>query len=417
MSILVNRRTRVICQGFTGRQGTFHSEQCLAYGTQVVGGVTPGRGGEQHLGLPVFDTVRDAVRETGATASMIYVPAPYAADSILEAADAGVELVVCITEGVPVNDMVRVRAALAGSATRLIGPNCPGIITPEECKIGIMPGFIHKKGRVGIVSRSGTLTYETVFQTTHNGLGQSTCVGIGGDPVRGMNFIDVIELFERDPQTEGVIMVGEIGGSDEEAAAEHIRRFVSKPVVAYIAGVTAPPGKRMGHAGAVIAGGKGTAADKYRALERAGVRTVKSPAELGAAMAQLLGRRGTRSGASEAASPRGAASAPPARAAATGKGKSKAKAKTKTRAPGKGQARGKAKARGNAAARGQVKARVQGKTKAQGKAKAQGQGKGKVRGKGKAKTRTARLSGARGTRAARAAKPATPSVRRRSKRR
>src|SRR5579871_5143662 len=273
MSILVNKRTKVICQGFTGKQGTFHSEQCLAYGTQLVGGVTPGRGGEQHLGLPVFDTVRDAVRETGATVSMIYVPAPYAADSILEAADAGMELVVCITEGVPVNDMVRVKAALAGSPTRLIGPNCPGIITPEECKIGIMPGFIHKKGRVGIVSRSGTLTYETVFQTTHNGLGQSTCVGIGGDPVRGMNFIDVIELFERDPQTEGIIMVGEIGGSDEEAAAEHIRRFVTK---------------------AVVAGGKGTAADKYRALEAAGVRTVKSPAELGSAMAQLLQRRGRK---------------------------------------------------------------------------------------------------------------------------
>jgi succinyl-CoA synthetase alpha subunit len=288
MSILVNKQSKIVCQGITGNQGSFHTEQCIEYGTQVVAGVTPGRGGEAHLGVPVFNTMREAVDQTGADVSMIYVPAPFAADAILEAADSGVGLVVCITEGIPVLDMVKVKSALKGHDCRLIGPNCPGIITPDECKIGIMPGFIHKKGKIGVVSRSGTLTYEAVYQTTNNGLGQSTCVGIGGDPVRGMNFIDCLELFEADPETEGVVMVGEIGGTDEEAAAEYIQSNVSKPVVAYIAGVTAPPGKRMGHAGAIIAGGKGTAEDKFRALDAAGVATVRSPAELGSRMLELM---------------------------------------------------------------------------------------------------------------------------------
>ena len=289
MSILVNKNSKIVCQGITGSQGTFHTEQCIEYGTRVLAGVTPGRGGQEHLGVPVYNTMREAVAETEADVSMVYVPPPFAADAILEAADAGVKLVVCITEGIPVADMVKVKSALRDHDCRLIGPNCPGIITPDECKIGIMPGFIHKAGRIGVVSRSGTLTYEAVYQTTVNDLGQTTCIGIGGDPVRGMDFIDCLELFEADPQTEGMIMVGEIGGTDEEAAAEYIQSEVSKPVVAYIAGVTAPPGKRMGHAGAIIAGVKGTAADKFKALDAAGVATVRSPAELGSKMLEVLG--------------------------------------------------------------------------------------------------------------------------------
>jgi len=293
VSILVNKNTKVICQGFTGKQGTFHSEQAIKYGTNLVGGVTPKKGGQTHLNLPVFNSVKEAVEQTDADASVIYVPPPFAANSVIEASNAGIKLVVCITEGIPVQEMLKVKSVTKKNGTLLIGPNCPGIITPDECKIGIMPGSIHKKGKIGIVSRSGTLTYEAVDQTTRNGLGQSTCIGIGGDPIKGLNFIECLEFFEKDPETEGIIIVGEIGGSDEELAAEYIQSHVSKPIAGYIAGQTAPKGKRMGHAGAIISGGSGKAENKIKALEKVGVRVASSPSDMGNMILSALNEKNT----------------------------------------------------------------------------------------------------------------------------
>jgi succinyl-CoA synthetase alpha subunit len=293
VSILVNKNTKVICQGFTGKQGTFHSEQAIKYGTNLVGGVTPKKGGQTHLNLPIFNSVKEAVEQTNADASVIYVPPPFAANSVIEASNAGIKLVVCITEGIPVQEMLKVKSITKKNGTLLIGPNCPGIITPDECKIGIMPGSIHKKGKIGIVSRSGTLTYEAVDQTTRNGLGQSTCIGIGGDPIKGLNFIECLELFEKDPETEGIILVGEIGGSDEELAAEYIQSHVSKPIAGYIAGQTAPKGKRMGHAGAIISGGSGKAENKIKALEKVGVRIASSPSDMGNMILSALNEKNT----------------------------------------------------------------------------------------------------------------------------
>ena len=293
MSILVNKTTKLICQGFTGKQGTFHSEQAIKYGTNLVGGVTPKKGGQTHLNLPVFNSVKEAVEQTNADASVIYVPPPFAANSVIEASNAGIKLVVCITEGIPVQEMLKVKSITKKNGTLLIGPNCPGIITPDECKIGIMPGSIHKKGKIGIVSRSGTLTYEAVDQTTRNGLGQSTCIGIGGDPIKGLNFIECLELFEKDPETEGIILVGEIGGSDEELAAEYIQSHISKPIAGYIAGQTAPKGKRMGHAGAIISGGSGKAENKIKALEKVGVRIASSPSDMGNMILSALNEKNT----------------------------------------------------------------------------------------------------------------------------